>query len=116
MSRWILNEDGDPVLCEDLLTWAEWFERADRQVALDRVGPVTISTAFIGLDMSFGVGPPVLFETAVFAGLTGSEILRRYRTRLEALIGHEAVTEEVRAALPLNESPKLRVRDGSEDA
>lgn len=33
--KFILDEHGEPVRCDDLLTWAKWFESADRTVAHD---------------------------------------------------------------------------------
>lgn len=35
-------------------------------VAKDRVGPVEVSTIFLGMDHSFGSGDPVLWETMIF--------------------------------------------------
>lgn len=52
----------------DLMTWAKWFETADRKVAADEIGDVRISTVFLGLDHSFGHGAPLLFETMIFGG------------------------------------------------
>jgi hypothetical protein len=58
-----------PVPCDDLMQWAEWFTTADRQVALDHVGDVRVSTVFLAIDhRHFGDGPPLLFETMIFGG------------------------------------------------
>jgi hypothetical protein len=48
-------------------TWmyAHWKER---RVAWDEFGGVQVSTVFLGLDHSFGHGPPLLFETMIFNG------------------------------------------------
>ena len=57
-----------------MMVWAEWFETADRRVALDKLPLATVSTVFVGLDHNFfDEGPPLLFETRVFAvrGLEG---------------------------------------------
>ena len=68
MKKYIL-EGKTPVLCDDLMTWGRWFETADRQVAVDDVGAVHVSTVFLGLDHRwFGDGPPLLFETMIFGG------------------------------------------------
>lgn len=92
----ILDVDGDPVRCLDVLAWAEWMwgsggsdER--RRIALDHVGSIDVSTVFLGIDHGFRGGGPVLFETMIFGGrLDGWQ--RRYSTRAEALVGHaEAV-------------------------
>ena len=67
-NRYIL--DGKvPVPCEDLLTWAHWIETdANRIVKQEYVGPVWVSTVFLGLDHNFlrPNGPPMLFETMLF--------------------------------------------------
>ncbi len=56
-----------PVPCEDLLEWGRWLATAaNRRVRLTRVGPYFVSTIFLGLDHSFGAGPPLLFETMVW--------------------------------------------------
>ena len=73
-----------PLLCEDILKWAVWFQTANRVVAhtlLTDLEPrerakailagefkarATVSTVFLGTDVSFG-DIPILFETVVFA-------------------------------------------------
>ena len=60
--------DGhEPVPCKDPEVWAEWFETADRHVGFDRIGDITISTVFIGIDYGHvSGGPPPMFETLIF--------------------------------------------------
>ncbi len=98
MSRWyVLNAAGEPVYEPDLLTAARWFENADRSVAKTMVGDVRISTVFLGLDHSFGGGPPLIYETMVF--WDGSEMdqeCERYSTRVQALAGHDQMVARVR--------------------
>lgn len=65
---WMLDENRSPVACSGVLDWAEWFEGSDRIVAKTHVGQALVSTVFLGLDHSFGDGPPVLFETMIFGG------------------------------------------------
>jgi hypothetical protein len=49
--------------------WEQWMKTADRYVAQDTIGQITISTAFIGIDHRIPGDPaPVLFETKVFGG------------------------------------------------
>jgi len=81
----------------DLPTWGAWMERARtddlRRVALTEVGPLTVSTVFLAIDHSHGLGPvrPILFETMIF-GADDVEYQERYATRAEAEHGHrEAV-------------------------
>lgn len=68
MSNKYILDGQHPVLCNDLMTWARWFEKADRHVASSQFGDVSVSTVFVGLDHSFGHGEPLLFETMIFGG------------------------------------------------
>ena len=90
----ILN--GHLVEITDWQTWAEWFENTDRHVALDTVGDVRVSTVFLGLDHSFGGGPPLWFETMVFGG-EHSDFTQRYATWEEAEAGHQMVLIALRS-------------------
>ena len=90
MSDKYILKDRIPVPCHDLLTWAKWFESADRKVARDELSnDVKVSTVFLGLDHSFGNGPPLLFETMIFGG-THDDYQERYTTWEDALAGHQA--------------------------
>ena len=94
--------DGhEPVREPDLLTWARWFETADRQVADSMQGDVRVSTVFLGLDHSFSDhGPPVLFETMVF--VNGSSVdCERYSTWDEAETGHARWVRQVFKPTPI---------------
>lgn len=85
--KYILNAEGEPEPCDDLLRWARWIETADRHVGKDQIGDVKVSTVFLGLDHSFGNGPPLLLETMIFGG-EHDGFCERYATRQEAIIGH----------------------------
>lgn len=86
-----------PVVEPDLLTWAEWFEHADRKVAQTDVGPYVVSTVFLGIDhQHLGKGPPILFETMVFIDGDAEDIQQRCSTWLEAEAQHAEVVELVR--------------------
>lgn len=51
----------------DLLDWGKWFQAADRRVARTEIGPIVVSTVFLGIDHNFGSeGDPLLFETMIF--------------------------------------------------
>jgi hypothetical protein len=70
------------------MKWGRWMEDGNRQVALDSVGGgAYVSTVFLGLDHSFGDGPPLLYETMIFGGRHDG-YQERYATREEALEGH----------------------------
>lgn len=99
--KFILNENRIPVPV-DLLTWARWFETADRRVCRTEHGEgdkkVIVSTVFLGLDHRFGTeGPPLLFETMVFGGPLDQE-QDRYSTWDEAEIGHAQMVQRCRNA------------------
>ena len=86
---------GHEVVESNLTEWSEWFSANDRKVARDTVNESDISTVFLGLDHSFGEGPPLLFETLVFSGKLDGE-MDRYSTWDEAIAGHAAMIERVR--------------------
>lgn len=93
MSRgvYILDDSGNPVEIDDILTWARWLEDAKekRILAQTRSEGVRVSTVFIGIDYNFGAdGPPRLWETVVFAG-EHAGYMRRYSSADDARVGHE---------------------------
>lgn len=121
--HWILDEDGNEKEV-DLMTWATWFETpGNRRVAHTEVDDHFVSTVFLGLDHSFGVGgKPVLYETMTFekepsdleipgykdnAGKTHApRVVKtkksldnysdRYTSREDALAGHERIVNELK--------------------
>lgn len=98
--RYILNGEGKPMLEPDLMTWAQWYQTAERHVADTNVENVRISTVFLGLDHNYGwPGPPVLYETMIFDAEGEEFDTIRYCTKEEALVGHERQVRKVRAAL-----------------
>lgn len=74
--KYVLNKDNVPCPV-GLGTWSAWFEAEGRkphggrrrvaETTLEHpgIGPVWISTVFIGIDHSVGVGPRHLFETMI---------------------------------------------------
>lgn len=89
--HYILDRNGNPQPCADVMAWAHWFEKAQRSIALNERDGVKVSTVFLGLDHRFGGnGPPLVFETMIFGGENDGE-QDRYSTKAEALTGHEAL-------------------------
>jgi hypothetical protein len=87
-TKWILDDKGEPIACNDIAEWGRWFKKNDvRRVALDMVGTVKLSTVFLGLDHNWQSGPPILFETMIFGG-PHDEYQDRYATRAEAVANH----------------------------
>ena len=103
--NYILDDNGDPVPCDDILQWGQWFETsgAARRIADDKdegpdATPIRVSTVFLGLDHQFGIGPPVLWETLVFGGALDGAMMR-YTSKADALRGHQAMCRRVKASL-----------------
>lgn len=114
------NKQAVPV--ETVEEWARYFQDANRTVAMDRIEPrprtgmdyvrranhwprqpraYVVSTVFLGLDHAFTGGPPLLYETMVFAknewdGHSGLDDLDcdRCTTRSEAVMMHAFMVEK----------------------
>ena len=91
MDKYILGANQQPVLCEDIRVWGEWFERdpAVRRVALTELDGVEVSTVFLGINHNWGEGVPILWETMIFGGAE-DQSQWRYTSHAEALAGHAA--------------------------
>jgi hypothetical protein len=98
--HYTVDDQGEPVPCEDLLTWARWLEDDNhRIVAQEIVAGFKVSTVFLGVDHGLhGHGPPILWETMIFGpdhktAFDGYQ--ERYTSRREALEGHDAAVKMV---------------------
>lgn len=105
--RYILDEKGNPIPCEDLMEWARWMEKVDRRVGSDiftgKSGEeIRISTVFLGLDHSFSYGPPMLYETMIFGG-DHNDYQERYFLKEEAIAGHKIAVNMVKEELGIKE-------------
>lgn len=69
MSNFYILDGKIPIPAPDAGTWGRWMEDAgqSRVVKQETVGTLWVSTVFLGLDHSYGLGQPALFETMVFA-------------------------------------------------
>ena len=99
IDRYNLN-GHDPIPCDDLDTWTNWMEGPDRLVRDSHLidpgrNRVRVCTAFLGVDVNFGDGEPILFETVIFGGPFDWN-LYRYCTWEEAEHGHAAIVERCR--------------------
>lgn len=93
--NYILNEQGEPELCEDIIAWCKWFGTVDRHVGDDHIGDVHVSTVFLASDHDFTMqGPPVLWETMIFGG-EHDQYCDRYTSRADAEAGHAAALRMV---------------------
>lgn len=108
----ILNEKREVVVVDDLMTWAEWFERFDnRIVGHTRFDPdILVSTVFLGLNHRFfGAGPPLIFETMVFGINVEDEAMTwRYSSWDDAETGHQATVHRVKDLLVKASREKAR--------
>jgi hypothetical protein len=106
----IYDREGKPIGLGDWVAMREDHDHAI--VAADYpVEGVRVSTAWLGLDHSFLVGPPVIFETMVFderrarkvtfggcellARPTWDEWSQRYSTEDEARAGHARICDAI---------------------
>lgn len=89
------DRQGNPISREE---WAEAVNLdnfASRVVAKTRLrGGVIVSTVWVGLNLNYREGPPLIFETMVF-GDGYDDLSRRYATEAEAEAGHQEVVDEV---------------------
>ena len=94
MMWYILNENDEPVPADGLVA-AQFLESGRRIVAQSDVGDAHLSTVFLCLDHGMGrPGGPVLYESMWFGGPNDGD-QRRYRTKEEALAGHQEMLSEV---------------------
>lgn len=98
----VLDEKGEPQAEADVLTWGAWMEHGDRVVARDEIAESTISTVFLGMDHSFGVGAPILWETMVFGGPLNDSQDRCRGSREQAEAMHARMVAKVHADLIAN--------------
>jgi len=95
---YILGPDGrTPVEEPDPLAWASQMEADKCIVQQTTLEEIKVSTVFLGIDHSFGDGPPLLFETMIFGGkYEEEEYQKRYSTWAQAEAGHEVACALVR--------------------
>jgi hypothetical protein len=97
-----------PVPTEDAVEWGLWYQNSSEQRIVSRDGDEEsgwwVSTVFLGLDHSFhGDGPPILFESLVFAGKPIAPAFNerwdgymvRYVTWDQAAAGHREIVREI---------------------
>lgn len=95
------DRQGNKIRIEELgaLYDGEDGRETYRRVAADQIGPLWVSTLWLGLDHSFGDNdPPLIFETMVFnRGDEGGDVLcERWATEAEAFAGHQDVVNRIR--------------------
>lgn len=84
--------DGNPI---SLRQWCYLVESRERIIAQDHVGDYFLSTVWIGLDHSWGEGPPIIFETMLFKGAEGDMECWRYESWEQAVAGHRGTLHDL---------------------
>ena len=91
--EYYILESKEPVRTEDMIKWAEWFEKEENwYVAKDIINNSQIITFFQGLITE---GLPKLFQTMVIGGELDGEYMQ-YSTWTEAEDGHKGMVERVK--------------------
>lgn len=70
----------------ELQKFAPYYSGVERT---DMDDGFTVSTIWLGVNWQFLNGPPLIFETALFAGHDQVEVIARYSTEIDAIIGHK---------------------------
>lgn len=91
---YVLDENGNPVPCEDLFKWGRFMQEYRRIVKRAEIYDVLVSTVFLGLDHGRD-GQVLLYETMVFGGPMNG-CMERYETREQAEEGHEKIVALVK--------------------
>jgi hypothetical protein len=96
--RWMFyDRNGVPI--KSTREWGRLREdESYYRIASDTIGETWVSTVWLGIDMGFRGGTPIIFETMVFDAPDSWEDAGcwRYATEEEARAGHEAVCAELR--------------------
>ena len=96
---YILDPSGVPKKAKNVIEWARWFEakKEARRVQVTKILGAEVSTVFLGVDHSFGVGPPLLWETMVFGGKNDEDQDRCGGNIQDARLMHERMVKKVEA-------------------
>lgn len=99
--RYYILDGDNHAVAVDLMTWAQWFEDAERRIGYTQItSQCWVSTVFLGLDHSWREGPPILFETMIFGGPKSiDESQWRYSSYDDAMVGHAMAVKKARAAI-----------------
>lgn len=101
-TRYILNDDWQPVPEPDLDKWREWIVKPkNRIIRLDIVGQIVmVATTFLGRPWDRDETPK-LFQTRIFDHIN-NDYHEEYHTAEEARQGH---SRAIQVALTISEKP-----------
>ena len=95
MSIEYYDKQGNPLTHDEYFALLETIGPDYKRVALTKVGEITVSTVWLGMNHQLGYGEPLIFESMVF-GWGDKELMERYSTLEEAEEGHKALVAEVK--------------------
>jgi len=96
------DRDGNPI--ESGVEWGKYHVDPEyKRVASSYVAGKHISTVWVGMNMAFRNGPPIIFETMVFSEDADDGFMQRYATEEEALLGHLEVLRRLKVGESLME-------------
>lgn len=113
--HFILDERGEPVPTDDRDAAARLLlDPEKRRVALTRFVfrgiAVEVSTVFLVFNHAYFDGPPVLWETMIFArDRCLNNYQRRYTSRVAAIVGHALTVEVARRMVRRRRANSRRV-------
>jgi hypothetical protein len=110
IKKYVLNDDLEPVECDDIVEWARWFTRHNAHVAGTTIGSARVSTIFKGMDLTSSAEPPLVFETMVFGSVHNGR-LAFASTYAGAIAVHQRLVGEVLASDGV--TPRRRAEDYS---
>jgi hypothetical protein len=101
---WHFDRDGNPISWE---RWAELLGQREpdyRRVGADVVGDLSVSTVWIGIDVTFALryslAPPMIYETIIFAADDDHPLnmaMMRYGNEIDAYEGHQRTVADMQA-------------------
>ncbi len=87
----------------ELLEWAAWYGSHVRVVSQTNIVTYYVSTVSLGLDHSYGDGPPLIFETLVRNVDRNAEIMWRYTSWKQARSWHRFIVRHLEAGRNLDD-------------
>jgi hypothetical protein len=106
MMELFFDRQGNPINTAEFTGLMQTNTEDYRRVAEDEINGVRVSTVWLGIDLGFGSGPPLIFETMTFpanpenpASSDWNDRCWRYATEAQAVAGHEAICAQLRAGL-----------------
>ena len=83
-----------------------------RILANGEIGKFWISTVWLGVNLNYGEGPPLIFETMIFGrdeeGIDYDDLyMQRYSTKEDAIKWHSVLVEKLKEGTPSDKLPHM---------